>query len=60
METISLSVCLWRAGGVCVKGKKNIGLEISTKKFSNLHYRRIRFVGTAVLANQIFRSWAFS
>jgi hypothetical protein len=60
MKRISLSVCLSVCGGVCVKGKKNIGLEISTKQFSNLHYRHIRFQGTTVLASQVFRSQAFS
>jgi hypothetical protein len=73
MKTISLSVGLRRAGGRSLRQRsKTIGLEISAKKFSNLDYRRIRFLvsrdrgfsqsgfsGAGLSTNQVFRSRAF-
>jgi hypothetical protein len=60
MKPISLSVCLSVAGRVCFKGKKNIGLEISTKKFSNLRYRRIRFLHKSTILPSFFPDSCFS
>jgi hypothetical protein len=52
-----------------VAGQKNIGLKISTDKFSSLDFRPIRFfgplfqpirfLGPALSANPVFRARAF-
>jgi hypothetical protein len=43
-----------------VAGQKNIGLKISSDKFSSLDFRPIRFFWAAVSADQVFLTRAFN